>query len=137
MKNQVVLRSAFFLGIVLGVVGCQDLGSEPPMMGAAPPVPVPVTVSFANTIIPIFQTYGCYQCHGGTNNLDTHTVAGLLQGGDHGPAIVPGNADASLIILKTSSTPPFGDRMPQGGLPVPENVRNIIRDWINQGAKNN
>lgn len=135
MNHQVVLRSGLFLGIVLGAVGCKDLGAEPPMTGAGPSVPV--TVSFANHIIPIFQTYGCYQCHGGTNNLDTHTVAGLLQGGDHGPAIVAGNADASLIMQKTSLTPPFGDRMPQGAPSLPDNIRNTIRDWINQGAKNN
>lgn len=135
MNRQVVLQGSLVLGFVLGVVGCKDLGGEPPMMGAAPPAPV--VVSFANNIIPIFQTYGCYQCHGGTNNLDTHTVAGLLLGGDHGPAIVPGNADSSLIMKKTSITPPFGDRMPQGGPYLPDNVRNVIRDWINQGARNN
>jgi hypothetical protein len=135
MKRRAVVQIAFSVGVMLGAAGCKDLGSEPPMLGAAPPPPA--AVSFANDIIPIFQRYGCYQCHGGTNNLDTHTVAGLLQGGDHGPAIVAGNADASLIMQKTSPTPPFGDRMPQGGPYLPDNVRNTIRDWINQGANNN
>ena len=135
MNRNLFLAGSSLIGTLLIATGCKDLGAEPPMAGPPPLVAGPV--SFANTIIPIFQHYGCYQCHGGTNNLDTHSVAGLVMGGDHGPAIVAGNADSSLIMKKTSPTPPFGDRMPQGGPYLPDEVRNTIRDWINQGAKNN
>jgi hypothetical protein len=66
-----------------------------------------------------------------------HTVADLLKGGVHGPAIVPGKADSSLIMKKTSPIPPFGDRMPQGGPYYSESIRAVIASWINQGAKDN
>ena len=58
-------------------------------------------------------------------------------GGDHGPAIVPGNADASNIIKKLSPNPPFGDRMPFGGAYLPDSTIQIIKTWINQGTKDN
>ena len=47
-------------------------------------------VSFATDIIPVFIHSGCYACHGGSGGLFVHTVAELLQGGQHGPAIVAG-----------------------------------------------
>ncbi|MEW6511696.1 MAG: c-type cytochrome domain-containing protein [Bacteroidota bacterium] len=136
MNRQATLQSiAMLSSIMLLAAGCKDLGTGP--MTGVPAPPGSVTRSFSKDIIPIFQQYGCYQCHGGTNNLDTHTVAGLLRGGDHGPAIVPGNADSSLIMRKTSPTPPFGDRMPQGGPYLPDGVRGVIAEWISQGAKDN
>jgi hypothetical protein len=123
---------------ILLLAGCRDLGEEValtgPGTGGPPPGPV---ISFRNQVLPIFIQYGCFQCHGGTNGLVTSTPADLLRGGIHGPAIIPGNASGSLIMGKTSITPPFGDRMPQGGPYLPDSTRNIIRDWINQGAKDN
>lgn len=98
------------IGLMSLCVGCNDMGVNPPL--AAIRVDAVSTVSFKNNVLPIFVRFGCYDCHGGTNGLVVHTVADLLKGGVHGPAIVPGNADSSLIMKKTSLTPPFGDRMP-------------------------
>jgi len=123
------------VGLMFPWTGCKDMGVTPP------PAPVYVdtlsTVSFQNNVLPIFVKFGCYDCHGGTNGLVVHTVADLLRGGVHGPAIVPGHADSSLIMKKTSSTPPFGDRMPQGGPYCSDSIRAVIASWINQGAKDN
>jgi hypothetical protein len=118
------------------LAGCKDMGVNPP------PVTMRVdtlatTVSFQTNILPIFEKFGCYECHGGTNGLVVHTVADLLKGGVHGPAIVPGNADSSLIMKKTSAAPPFGDRMPQGGPYCSDSIRAVIALWIHQGAKDN
>jgi hypothetical protein len=116
-------------------------------MGSAPVAPDPSTtnpppqqgqnISFANQISPIFQRYGCYGCHGGSGGLFVATVAQLLRGGDHGAAIVPGNADASNLARKLSPASPFGDRMPQGGPYLPDSTLQTIKLWINQGAKDN
>ena len=119
------------------LVGCQDIGTEPqtnvpPNTGGGGQ-----NVSFQQRVLPIFLRYGCPGCHGGTNGLTVTTVAALLQGGIHGPAVAPGKADSSLIIKKTSPNPPFGDRMPQGGPYLPDTTRQVIKDWINQGAQNN
>ena len=96
-----------------------------------------VQISFSRDILPIFNQKGCISCHGGSGGLFVGTVAQLLQGGNHGPVIVPGNAGASNIVKKLSPTPPFGDRMPLGGPYLPDALQQTIKDWINQGAKDN
>jgi hypothetical protein len=111
-------------------------------MGVAPPpssvhVDTLSTVSFQKNVLPIFVDWGCYDCHGGTNGLVVHTVHDLLTGGVHGPGVIPGNADSSLIMKKTSPAPPFGDRMPQGGPYLSDSTRAVIAAWIDQGAKDN
>lgn len=121
------------------LAACSDMGVNP--QGSVPPPPPPQvtvdTVSFRNNVLPILQNYGCTSCHGGTAGLTVGTVAGLLAGGTHGPAIVPGNADASNIVKKISPNPPFGVRMPQGGPYLDNATIQVIRDWINQGANDN
>ena len=123
--------------ILLSSTGCNDLGMNPPPSSPPEKIDTARTISFQNNVLPIFVNYGCYGCHGGTNGLYVTTVAQLLQGGIHGSAIVPGNADSSLIMKKTSAAPPFGDRMPLGGPYCPDSVRAVIAAWINQGAKDN
>jgi hypothetical protein len=117
------------------LAGCKDMGVSPPP--AAARVDTLATVSFQQNVLPIFERFGCYDCHGGTNGLVVHTVADLLRGGVHGAAIIPGKADSSLIMKKTSVAPPFGDRMPQGGPYCSDSIRAVIALWINQGARDN
>src|SRR5262245_29496157 len=43
----------------------------------------------------------CLKCHGGkkvSNGLRVDSREALLKGGEHGPAIVPGDPDKSLLI---------------------------------------
>jgi hypothetical protein len=132
----------FIITVVAALViaGCSDSGSNPASSDQpAPPPPVTHTgtVSFQSQIKPIFQRYGCASCHGGSGGLFVQSVAQLLQGGANGPAVVSGKADASNIIKKLSVNPPFGERMPQGGPYLPDSTIQIIKDWINQGAKDN
>lgn len=101
-----------------------------------PVTPTPET-SLSKDVKPIFTKYGCASCHGGSGGLFLTSVATILQGGDHGSAVIAGNPDGSLIIQKISDTPPFGDRMPQGGAPVSDADKQTLRSWIQQGAKDN
>jgi hypothetical protein len=126
---------AGLLIILFLLAGCKDMGTEP--QAATPSGNTGSAVSFQQRVLPIFTLSGCTGCHGGTNGLTVGTVASLLQGGIHGPAVIPGNADGSLIIKKTSPTPPFGERMPQGGPYLADTTIQVIRDWINQGAQDN
>src|SRR5580693_5859081 len=79
----------------------------------------------------------CGQCHGPTlqmSKLDLSTREGMLKGGEKGPAIVPGNAEASPLYRRVAGlqTP----AMPMA--PVPAlNAQEValLKDWINQGAK--
>ena len=125
--------------VMLVLQGCSDMGMDPVSSQVAQPPPSPVSqnVSFKSEVVPILNKYGCAGCHGGSGGLYVQGVSQLLQGGIHGPAVAAGNADGSLLVRKLSSGPPFGDRMPQGGPYLPDSTLNIIREWINQGAKDN
>jgi len=93
--------------------------------------------SFSADILPWLTRYGCAGCHGGNGGLYVDTQPHLLQGGNHGPAVTPGNADGSLIIQKLSANPPFGSRMPQGGPYLTDSAVQKLKEWINQGAPDN
>jgi hypothetical protein len=67
----------------------------------------------------------CVACHGGTAGLYLDTYEGALAGGNFGPAIVPGDADASLLI-----------QLQKEGHPnslAPQELE-WIAQWINEGA---
>ncbi len=100
---------------------------------------VPVaTISFAADVEPLFVSYGCTSCHGGTNNLFVDSYAHLMAGTSlHGPVVTPGNGEGSVIIQKLRGTASFGVRMPQGGPYLPDSLISKISTWITQGAHNN
>ena len=132
-SRQMVLAS--FIAVL---AGCSDLGTGPE---AAQPAPVHSSgASFSQTVLPIFRSAGCTGCHGAHGEyagLNVETVQWLMQGGVHGPAIVPFNSDSSLIIQKISPNQPFADRMPFGGPYLSINTIAVIRVWIDQGAMDN
>ena len=67
----------------------------------------------------------CVACHGGTAGLYLDSYAGLLAGGNFGPAIVPGNADESLLV-----------ELQKAGHPNSLAPRELewIEQWINEDA---
>jgi len=90
-------------------------------------------VSFHRDVLPILRT-NCIVCHrpgkpqGG---LDLTTHAGLLAGGDEGPAIDAGDAAGSRLIATIDGDEPT---MPKDGEPLlPEEIE-TLRRWIAQGA---
>jgi len=78
----------------------------------------------------------CFQCHGAMvqmSNLGLNTRAAMLKGGTQGPAIIPGNAEASLLYRRiTGQDKPVMPLAPLASL-KPEEIA-AIKDWINQGA---
>ena len=78
----------------------------------------------------------CFQCHGEAlqmSGLDLHTRAGLLKGGDHGPAIVPGNAAASALYQRiTGQVQPVMPMAPVPRLTAEEIA--AVKNWIEAGA---
>ncbi len=138
MCMSLIRRISLFLAVAFILVGCQDLGVTPDVATTTPPPPPPPpqgTLTFTADVLPILQHYGCTGCHGGSGGLFVGTVAQLEQGGNHGPAIVPGNGAGSNIFKKLSPNPPFGNRMPQGGPYLPDSTIQLIKNWIDQGAK--
>lgn len=49
--------------------------------------------------------------------------------------VEPGEPDKSLLYIKLDINTPCGQQMPPGGA-VSEQVRERVREWILQGAKN-
>jgi hypothetical protein len=78
----------------------------------------------------------CQQCHGTAvqmSKLSVASRASLLQGGSHGPAIVPGNASESLLYKRISGQEkPAMPMAPVAPLTAAEIA--AVKDWIDQGA---
>lgn len=135
MNTKIQAVCLLLLSLAL-LAGCKDAGTEPQPDPVTPPPPA-ATVSFSQHVLPILTAKGCTGCHGGSGGLVVGTVADLLTGGNHGTAVVPGDGAGSNLVKKLISPPPFGQRMPLGGSQLPDSTINVIRTWINQGAKNN
>ena len=77
----------------------------------------------------------CLGCHSTTTKqtgLDLSSRQGLLKGGKHGPAVVPGNSKSSLLFgLITHSQQPA---MPPQGQKIPAQATALIGLWIDLGA---
>jgi WD40 repeat protein len=91
---------------------------------------------FTKDVAPIFAKYcaGCHNDRDSENNFSLETFTGLKKGGDRGTAIVPGRADASLLIRVLTAEiepamPPEGEARPT------EAEIAILRAWIDAGAK--
>jgi hypothetical protein len=64
---------------------------------------------------------------------DASTYDGVIRSGNNGPAVVPGDVDASLLAAKLLGTQTSGAIMPPGGALPPEEIQTIL-DWIAGGA---
>ena len=78
----------------------------------------------------------CLQCHSGTKTsggLSLDSREGWARGGDSGPAIIPGDIDASLVIDAINYN---GLEMPpqdKGGKLTPQEIE-ILTRWVRSGA---
>ncbi|HKW97533.1 MAG TPA: DUF1549 domain-containing protein [Bryobacteraceae bacterium] len=77
----------------------------------------------------------CLACHGPqtkSGGLDLSTREALLKGGEHGPAVVAGDAKASLLYkLVAQEADPH---MPYKKDPLPKETIDLIAAWIQAGA---
>ena len=105
------------------------------VLGVCGPLTAQTTkkVSFANDVAPLLSR-ACMKCHGLASpmaNLDLRTRAGALKGGQHGPAIVPGDAPpASCTSMSPRQEQP---QMPLGGKLSAEEIA-VLKSWIDSGA---
>ena len=77
----------------------------------------------------------CILCHGGArmSELDVRERETILRGGQRGPAVVPGNAEQSLLYQAVRREGEL--RMPPAGTPPLSSFDiAVLRDWINAGA---
>lgn len=100
------------------------------------PASAPRAVDFAATIRPILAAR-CLTCHGpdkqrGGLRLDREAAA--LRGGDAGPAFVPGNSGTSEMVRRVTCVD-ADERMPPQGERLTAKEVELLRAWIDQGAK--
>lgn len=102
-------------------------------------------VSFASSIQPIFNS-SCVSCHQtgqissflpltngvSYNNLVSKTST--QSGG--GTLVIPGNS-ADSVLYKRVSGSSVGAQMPKGGPFLSTTDQNLIKTWIDEGAKDN
>jgi Protein of unknown function (DUF1553)/Protein of unknown function (DUF1549)/Planctomycete cytochrome C len=113
------------------------LAGVSPVFSAAPALTPAQTQFFENKVRPVFAN-NCYKCHSaqaekvkGSLYLDTR--AGVLKGGNSGPAIVPGNPDKSLLIKAISYTDQDLQMPPRGNKLSDQQIADLTT-WIKMGA---
>jgi nitrate/TMAO reductase-like tetraheme cytochrome c subunit len=85
-------------------------------------------LTFNDTLGPIFELR-CGACHGeqGLQGLDLTTFQSTLAGGASGAAIVPGDPESSLVVLKLQSDQPHFAQFTSEEM-------NLLIEWILVGA---
>ncbi len=129
--------AVLILAGILALAGCSDEGADPVVPT------LPAGVSFSVQVQPIFNAE-CTGCHGlnGNGGLDIRegeaygNLVGIPSQSYAGQLVMAGDPDASVLHRKLNGLPGVGDQMPLGGS-LPEESRNLIRDWIAEGAPDN
>ena len=103
--------------------------------------------SFSQHVWEIFQRRGCAasSCHGsgaGGLSLSSASVAyqqllGVPSTGTGEVRVIASDAANSYLVKKLEGTQSAGSRMPLGMTPLDDIDLTNIKNWINQGAKNN
>ena len=109
-----------------------------------------VDISFTTDILlGVFSGEGgCLPCHDPTGDkpqgfqesgLDLTSHAKLMAGGANSAAdiVIPGQPCSSRLLQKLGAAPPSGSPMPLDLPALSQKKRNLIHDWIAEGAKNN
>ncbi len=81
----------------------------------------------------------CASCHGAdlaSGGLSVEDCAALFRGGDEGPAIVPGNSQASPMVSRLDLALADDEHMPPADYPqLAADEIEAIRDWVDSGAR--
>ncbi|WP_158265490.1 PSD1 and planctomycete cytochrome C domain-containing protein [Blastopirellula marina] len=99
-----------------------------------PPVHASEKYDYFETSVRPLLIAACGNCHGEKKQhagLRTDSLTGLLDGGDSGAAIVPGDVEGSLLIASVRRTGDY--KMPPDKPLTPEQVA-ILERWVEMGA---
>jgi hypothetical protein len=138
MKRALVAGMVLLMVLWIGVPrtpGAQTPAPLTPAQIASLPVSADRPIDFVREIKPILQA-SCVKCHGrgrAKGGFSIETRASLLEGGDSGPAIVPGTSQASHLIALVAGLDP-DNVMPQKGSRLKPEQIGLLRAWIDQGA---
>ena len=125
------LLGTLFLGFCLVVVSAEER-----KVTMAKPTSEQITF-FESKVRPVLVD-NCFRCHGGDlkkepkAGLTLTTLKGMLQGGESGPALMPGNLDKSLIVEAVRYRNENMSMPPKKPL-KPDEVK-VIEEWVSMGA---
>jgi mono/diheme cytochrome c family protein len=110
--------------------------TTPSATGAAPLTAAQLDY-FERYVRPVLAN-NCYKCHSAAEGkvkggLALDTREGLLKGGETGPAIVPGNAEKSLLIKAVSYKDADLQMPPKGEKLTDKQVADLVA-WVKMGA---
>ncbi len=101
------------------------------------PAATPEQIEFFETRIRPVLAQECYECHSTSakrkGGLLLDSRPGWQEGGDSGPAIVPGDAAASLLIQSIRHAHP-DFQMPKNGAKLDDRILADFERWIAEGA---
>ena len=116
------------------IVGCLWIAMSAAMSVAEEiPSDDPRVKFFEEQVRPILVEH-CQQCHGGKKqqaDLRLDSLEGALKGGEHGPALIPGDSDKSLLISAVLRT---GDYEMPPDKPLTAAQVASLTTWVKQGA---
>ena len=131
MNSRKLVATAVVLGLVV-LAGCS---AEPPNKVA----------SFQKDVLPILQA-NCAECHTPPagqgyqkTGLAVDTYDNLMKGTKMGPVVIAGqslNSSLNRLIEGRPGVDP-SIQMPHGKVKMPDAQLAVIRNWVDQGAKNN
>lgn len=107
-------------------------------MGLAPGASAASPTEFFETKIRPLLAQHCYKCHSSESakvkgGLLLDTREGVLQGGDNGPALVPGDPERSLLIKAVRYTDPDLQMPPKGEKLTDAQIADLVT-WVRIGA---
>jgi mono/diheme cytochrome c family protein len=120
-------------------------GTQPPwrfvvlwgLVAAAAGLAAAKPVDYAEEIQPIFDRR-CLECHGPQKQeagLRLDSLSFLLKGGKSGPAVIAGKGFESLLYRGIAGASEDVAPMPPQGDRLTEKQIDLIRQWIDEGAK--
>jgi hypothetical protein len=119
-------------GLCIFMISCsndsEDMLTTPPPGGGGNPSCDTTTVTFAGTITPLLNSYGCTNCHSGTS-----APGNILLTSYNGVKAKINDGRLWGAINHLAGFRP----MPQGGNKMNDCDINKFRAWINRGALNN
>ncbi|AGA26110.1 PSD1 and planctomycete cytochrome C domain-containing protein [Singulisphaera acidiphila] len=116
-------------GLILGILSIAHADAL-----AQPDAGVPSTDFFEARVRPMLVD-SCIRCHGAkkqSSGLRLDSREAILEGGENGPAIVPGSPDTSLLVQVVRHSHEEIKMPPKGKLPAP--AIEALAEWVAHGA---
>lgn len=130
--KKITIAFVLIAAAIIGLQSCYKVATVVPKTD----VEVTGPVSFANDIMPIFNTKcnmsGCHNTGGIKPDLSADKALNVINTGGYLDIDAPENSNLYLWLAGKKAS-----AMPPGGPENPDNLNQLVLAWIKQGAQNN